>query len=106
LPQPHRKFILHAALTLTLFIAQVVAQTHAYSHLRVGPDSLGAPTSQSSVCADCLMGAPLLSAASAPDSSVVLVTPENGAVVCFHDVSLASRLGHYAFRSRAPPYLV
>jgi hypothetical protein len=106
LTTPRQKFAAHAFLALTLLIAQWIAQAHAFSHFRPASDSANAPATQSQLCAECLAGAPLFAAASAPNIAFWFQTACPEKIDAIRVVSLIERAPLHAFRSRAPPHLV
>jgi hypothetical protein len=87
---------------LALLLAQVGAQAHAYSHLRLGSQQDG-PGPLTQVCAECCLSAPLLSAVGSADA----VPPVRVDTLVIRLVPRA--LPYLAifqppgFRSRAPP---
>jgi hypothetical protein len=88
-------------LALALVVAQVLAQAHGLSHVRFDP--LHAPGSQNLPCSECLLGAPLLSAASTPALSTDFGCPAMEAATEPDSPLLDTRARHRRFYSRAPP---
>ena len=90
-------------LVLTMLIAQLGAQVHAYSHPWVTAHRAVVVGTPSPVCADCLAFMPLFSPAhgSAKSYDVCLSAPD--APVTVAAGSLVKSLPLHAFRSRAPP---
>jgi hypothetical protein len=93
-------------LALTLFLAQVSALAHGYSHLRAKGNLVGAGTTTGQICTECLSSTPLFSAVSAPDSIVIFHPPGASEVLQRAVASLVELRPAFAFRSRAPPFLV
>lgn len=91
---------------VALFIAQLGAMAHAYSHdSTLGPASTqqSAPSSHDP-CNDCLAFAPLLSAAGTP-AALPWNEPHGRSLAArASGRSLVDRCLTLAFRSRAPPY--
>jgi len=89
-------------LALALVFAQTGAVVHGYSHL----SAPSAPARSGEFCGNCLLFAPLLSAAGGTSHSFVLARVQPGPV--YHP-PVAPRVGQsfqHAFRARAPPILV
>ena len=104
-PRYLRRFAVMSTLCLGLLVAQFGALAHAYSHLHSTGANLDQIALNSSVCANCLQFAPLLSPAGA--SSAVL-TALGAPLSLPHAKPVVSLIAHsvsLAFRSRAPPVL-
>jgi len=88
-------------LALALLFTQTGAVVHGYSHL----SAPSTPVRSGELCGDCLLFAPLLSAAGGTSHSFVLARVRTGPL--YHP-PVAPRVGQsaqHAFRARAPPIL-
>ncbi len=104
---PHRFALRLAVLAMVgLFIAQLGAVSHAYSHdTALGSPSLHlAGTISHEPCGDCLAYAPLLSAAGGSASLPFVAPPVPVGVTATLPGSLIDGWVFLAFRPRAPPY--
>lgn len=99
--QRHR--LIARILALTLFVAQLGAEAHAYSHLVTDP--LGVP-STAQTCGKCLSFAPLTMAVGGTQYLVLTDRCEAERVVPIAISSIPSRSPYNAFRPRAPPQLL
>jgi hypothetical protein len=105
-PFSHRTELRIAVIAaLALFIAQLGAMAHAYSHQPgAGPVAIHAPNATlHEACDECLNFAPLLAATGVPTLPPMHLTHAVASVV---DPVTPLLLGHrtfLAFRSRAPP---
>jgi hypothetical protein len=105
LTRSSRRITAFAALALTLFLAQIGALAHGYSHLR-GKTDLTGSGSAGQICTECLSITPLLSAVGS-SNGVVVFHPQCAAEAAQAAVTAwTDRRPSAAFRSRAPPALV
>lgn len=92
-------------LALVLLLAQALAQTHVYSHLKsAGRSDFSGTAGQ--ICGECLSSAPLLSAAGSPATPTIALLAPGVAPLDMQPAGLVETARHYAFRSRAPPELL
>lgn len=99
--QRHR--LIARVLALALFVAQLGAEAHAYSHLVTDP--LGVP-STAQTCGKCLSFAPLTMAVGGTPYLVLMDRCEAKRVVPIAISSIPSRSPYSAYRPRAPPHLL
>jgi hypothetical protein len=93
-------------LMLALLVAQSVALSHLYSHLKAGTGSSDFAATAGQVCSECLSSAALLGAASSPDAPRVISFAAARVLAAPAIASHPQSSRHYAFRSRAPPELL
>jgi hypothetical protein len=101
----HRlEFRIVALAALALFIAQLGAIAHAYSH-RPATQSSAYQQSQTSheLCGDCLNFAPLLAPAGTPATLPFRLQHGQSAPPAAPPASFLDHRTYLAFRSRAPP---
>jgi hypothetical protein len=106
LKKPTHRFGFRLAViaALALFIAQLGAMNHAYSHVPGANTTSSHPTPAShDVCDDCLNFAPLLSAAGAPTALPLIQPPGRGMAAHAVVIDPVHLHPHLSFRSRAPP---
>jgi hypothetical protein len=104
--QSHRtQFRIAALVALALFIAQMGAMAHAYTHKPSTPETSAYQQSANSheFCADCLNFAPLLSAAGTPALLPISLQHSQSAPPSAAPSSFLRHRTYLAFRSRAPP---
>jgi hypothetical protein len=101
----HRvEFRIAALAALALFIAQLGAIAHAYTHQpSAQTSSYGQTQNSHDLCNDCLNFAPLLAAAAAPAMLPFSLQHSHSAPPAAAPASLLEHRTHLAFRSRAPP---
>lgn len=90
-------------LALALFVAQIGAVTHAYSHLVSDPQNVPSSTQP---CGHCLSFAPLTMAVGGTPYAVLIHQYDAERIVPTDVPSIPSRSPYSAFRSRAPPQLL
>ena len=105
-----KKFPQHSRLTLAvvaaiaLFLAQLGAMHHAYSHVPQAAATLQQSNPGAHViCDDCLSFAPVLSATGSPAVTPFVAPPGRAIALRAVAASLYKHRLDLAFRSRAPP---
>jgi hypothetical protein len=102
----HRlEFRIVALAALALFIAQLGAIAHAYTHRPSATQSSAYQQTQSSheLCGDCLNFAPLLAPAGTPAALLFSLHHSQSAPPSAAPASFLDHRTYLAFRSRAPP---
>jgi hypothetical protein len=102
----HRlEFRIVALAALALFIAQLGAIAHAYTHRPSATESSAYQQTQSShdLCGDCLNFAPLLAPAGTPAALPFSLQHSRSAPPSAAPASFLDHRTYLAFRSRAPP---
>ena len=103
---PHRiQFRIATLVALALFIAQLGAIAHAYTHQPSTPDASAyqQTANNHASCDDCLNFAPLLAAAGTPALLPFSLQHTQSAPPAAAPSSFRSHRTYLAFRSRAPP---
>jgi methionine-rich copper-binding protein CopC len=100
-----REFRIAALVALALFIAQMGAIAHAYTH---NPSTASTSAYQQipnthEFCSDCLNFAPLLAAAGTPAALSISLQVIQSAPPSAPPASFLDHRTYLAFRSRAPP---
>jgi hypothetical protein len=90
------------ALALIVLIAQLGAQTHAYTHLTSTPDSTAHHT-HPAPCVQCSTFAPLLTAVNSASYAAVVAVLDQSSVCSRLTVVVQGTAVGRAYRSRAPP---
>ena len=105
LKRSHRlEFRIAALAALALFVAQLGAIAHAYTHQPSTRSSTYQLTRNShEVCGDCLNFAPLLATAGAPATLPFSLQHGQSAPPSIAPASFLDHRTYLAFRSRAPP---
>jgi hypothetical protein len=97
-------FRIVALAALALFIAQLGAIAHAYTHRPPGQPSAYQLTQNShELCGDCLNFAPLLAPAGTPAAQPFSLQHSQSAPPSAAPASFLDHRTYLAFRSRAPP---
>jgi hypothetical protein len=101
----HRvEFRIVALAALALFVAQLGAIAHAYTHRPSGQTSAYQQTQNShEICGDCLNFAPLLASAGVPAALPFCLQRSQSAPPSAAPASFLNHRTYLAFRSRAPP---
>jgi len=89
-------------LALIVLVAQLGAQTHAYTHLASAPDSTQ-HRAHTVPCSECSTFAPLLTAVSSPSYAAAPAVIDQSSVCPNLTVALQRAAICRAYRSRAPP---
>jgi hypothetical protein len=102
----HRvEFRIAALAALALFVAQLGAIAHAYTHRPSGQTSAYQLTQNShELCGDCLNFAPLLAPAGTPATVPFALQHGRSAPPSAAPASYLDHHTYLAFRSRAPPF--
>jgi hypothetical protein len=102
----HRlEFRIVALAALALFIAQLGAIAHAYTHRPSTAQTSAYQQTQNSheICGDCLNFAPLLASAGTPAALPFFLLHSRSAPPSAAPASFLDHRTYLAFRSRAPP---
>jgi hypothetical protein len=100
----HSRFGLAVFAAIALFLAQLGAMQHAYSHVPQAAASLQESNPGAhALCDDCLSFAPVLSVAGSPALPPFVSPPGRAIALRAVAASLYKHRLDLAFRSRAPP---